>query len=314
MVCANCEHHKSDHWQDRCHQTEYGRSGRDQCNCPQFRERPQPVNLTILPNLVQGSEEWLEQRRGLVTASVVGQLITTRKLGAIDFDCPKCGAAANDPCVSLRTNSAPIKTLHPERAGAAKSESRMVIEPASNDTSRSLTTLLVAERITGWSEPVWINDAMARGINDEPLARDKYSQHYAPVTEVGLMVRDFGGFRLGYSPDGLVGEEGLIEVKSRAPKTQLATILAGHPPLENMAQIQAGLLVSGRKWLDYISWAGGMPMWVKRVYPQQNWFDAITGAVRAFEENAQEMVRIYDEAVVGLHPTERATADLGLVI
>ena len=272
------------------------------------------MTLQILPNLIQGSDEWLEQRRGLVTASVVGQLITTRKLGAVDFDCPACGAGALDPCQSKTKPGAVIKTLHPERAAAAKSESRLVIEAASNDTSRGLTLSLVAERITGWTEPTYINDDMQRGVDDEPIARDKYAEHYAPVEQVGLMVRDFGGFRLGYSPDGLVGDDGLIEIKSRRQKGQLATVLAGHPPIENMAQLQAGLLVSGRKWLDYISWSGGMPMWVKRVYPDRKWFDAITAAVRAFEDNAAEMMRIYAESVVGLHETERTTADLGMVI
>ncbi|MFV8049905.1 lambda exonuclease family protein [Mycobacterium sp. 48b] len=272
------------------------------------------MTLQILPELEQGSDEWLEQRRGLVTASVVGQLITTRKIGAVDFDCPECGAAADNPCLGKRSPT-PIKTLHPERAEYARSQtSSTVIEPASNDTSRGLTASLVAERITGVTEPIYVNDDMQRGIDDEPIARDKYSEKYAPVTEVGLMIRDDWGFRIGYSPDGLVGDDGLIEIKSRRQKGQLATVLAGHPPIENMAQLMCGLLVSGRKWIDYISWSGGMPMFVKRVYPDQRWFDAITKAVAAFEANAAEMMRVYDESTVGLHQTERRVEDFGLVI
>ncbi len=263
------------------------------------------MTLQILPNLVQGSDDWLEQRRGLVTASVVGQLITTRKLGAVDFDCPECGAAADNPCLGKRSPT-PIKTLHPERAEYARSQtSSTVIEPASNDTSRGFTASLAVERITGRTEPIYVNDDMQRGIDDEPIARAKYAEHYAPVTEVGLMIRDDWGFRIGYSPDGLVGDDGLIEIKSRRQKTQLTTVLADAVPIENMPQLQAGLLVSGRKWIDYISWSAGMHMYVKRVYPQQKWFDAIIAAVAAFEANAAEMMRIYDQAIVGLHPTER---------
>lgn len=264
------------------------------------------MTLQILPNLEQRSPEWYEQRRGIVTASMVGQLIATRKLGAIDYDCPKCGVAAIDPCRGLREPFAPIKTLHPERAEYARNQSSStIIEPASNDTSRGLTALLVAERITGFTEPTFINDDMQRGIDDEPLARDKYAEHYAPVTEVGFMIRDDWGFKLGYSPDGLVGDDGLVEIKSRRQKTQLTTILADTVPIENMAQLQCALLVSGRKWIDYVSWCGGMPMYPKRVYPQPKWFDAIIAAVRMFEDNAAEMMRIYDENIVGLHPTER---------
>ncbi|MFV8173376.1 lambda exonuclease family protein [Mycolicibacterium peregrinum] len=263
------------------------------------------MSLQILPNLEQRSPEWYEQRRGIVTASMVGNLIATRKLGAIDYDCPECGAATDNPCIGKRS-PAPIKTLHPARAEYARNQSSStVIEPASNDTSRGLTALLVAERITGFTEPTFINDDMQRGIDDEPLARDKYTEHYAPVTEVGFMIRDDWGFKLGYSPDGLVGDDGLLEIKSRRQKTQLTTILADTVPIENMAQLQCGLLVSGRKWIDYVSWCSGMPMYPKRVYPQPKWFDAIIGAARMFEANATEMMRIYDEAIIGLHPTER---------
>jgi hypothetical protein len=272
------------------------------------------MTLTVHTDLVQGSDEWHDVRRGIVTASTVGNLITTRRLAALDYDCPDCGAPSNDPCRSKVKQGAVIKTLHPERAEVARrSPSPLIFETASNDLSRSLTLMLTAERITGWTEPTFMNDAMARGVADEPVARGIYSEHYAPVTEVGFMIEDKWGFPLGYSPDGLVGETGLIEIKSRAPKAQLATVLAGHPPAENMAQLQAGLLVSGREWLDYISFAGGMHMFVKRIYPDPRWFEAIINAVRAFENNAREMIAIYQDAVAGLQPTER-TLELGLVI
>lgn len=219
--------------------------------------------LTLYPDLLQGSEEWLAQRRGLVTASVVGDLITTKTM-----------------------------------------------QPASNETSRGLTALLVAERITGWTDPTFMSDDMFRGIEDEPRARDIYSKHYAPVHETGLMIREHNGIQLGYSPDGLVGADGLLEVKSRRPKIHLAHILADQVPAENMAQCQAGLLVSGRAWLDYISYAAGMPMWVKRVYPDQRWFDAILAAVETFETNAAEMIRHYTEATAGLPTTERELTEM----
>lgn len=214
--------------------------------------------LTVYPDLLQGSDEWLAQRRGIVTASIVGDLITAKTL-----------------------------------------------KPASNDTSRGLTALLVAERITGWTDPTFMSDDMLRGIEDEPRARDVYSEHYAPVYEAGFMVREHDGIRIGYSPDGLVGADGLIEIKSRRPKIHVAHILSGHVPSEVMPQLQCGLLVSGRKWIDYISFSGGMPMWVKRVHPDQRWFDAILAAVHAFEANAAEMIRLYNEAVEGLPTTER---------
>ena len=216
------------------------------------------MSTDVRSDLIQGTDEWFDARRGIVTASVVGQLIT-----------PK------------------------------------TVKPAANDYSRALTTTLVAERITGWTDPVYVSDDMMRGTMDEPIARDLYGRHYAPVVEVGFMVRDDWGWRLGYSPDGLVGDDGLIEVKSRRPKKHLATILADEVPLENMAQIQAGLLVSGRAWCDYLSYCGGMPMWRKRVTADERWADAIVEAVATFEQVAEQMVATYQAAVDGLPTTER---------
>lgn len=216
------------------------------------------MSLQILPNLIQGSDEWLDQRRGILTASVVGKLIT-----------PK------------------------------------TVKPANNPESRGLAELLAAERITGFTEPTFINDDMLRGVEDEPIARAKYAEHYAPVTEVGFMVEDKWGVKIGYSPDGLVGDDGLIEIKSRRAKVQLSTVLDGKPPLANMAQLQAGLLVSGRKWIDYVSFCGGMHLWVHRVEPDPKWFAAIIEAAVLFEENVGVMVRAYEKSITGLHPTER---------
>jgi hypothetical protein len=215
------------------------------------------VTLIELPDLIQGSEEWLEQRRGIVTASAVGRLLTST--GRV----------------------------------------------ASNDYSRALTMQLVAERITGWVDPVYVSDAMLRGTEDEPRAVEVYSEHFAPVATTGFMVEDKWGFRIGYSPDGLVGDDGLIEVKSRASKKQVQTVLTDEVPTENFAQLQCGLLVSGREWCDYVSFCGGLPLYVKRVVPDQRWFDAIVEAVSTFEDAAAEMVVAYGKATAGMPMTER---------
>jgi hypothetical protein len=216
------------------------------------------MTLTIHPDIIQGSDEWHDQRRGIVTASAVGKLITAK-----------------------------------------------TVKPASNPESRGYANLLAAERITGWTDPTFISDDMWRGIDDEPRARDKYTEHYAPVTETGFMVEDRWGFQIGYSPDGLVGDDGLIEVKSRRAKTQLSTIIADEVPVENMAQLQCGLLVSGREWIDYVSYCGGMPLYIKRVLPQPKWFAAITEAVDTFEATVNAMILNYRGSVNGLHLTER---------
>lgn len=180
---------------------------------------------------------------------------------------------------------------------------------ADNDTSRGLTATLVSERITGHSEPTRMTDDMFRGVLHEPYAIEAYEKHTkATVQPCGFMVFDGDGWQLGFSPDGLVGDDGLVEVKCPRAKGHLATILSGNVPARHMAQLQAGLLVSGRKWIDFISFHGGLPLFVKRVYPDPAWFEAITNAVAQFERNAAELTDKYLAAAVGLPATERPPA------
>jgi hypothetical protein len=187
------------------------------------------------------------------------------------------------------------------------------LKVADNDTSRGIVASLVAERITGWTDPTYTNDDMWRGVELEPVARDWYAENHAPVTEVGFMVLDAGGWKLGYSPDGLVGDDGLIEVKAPRQKTHLLTILRDEVPAAYMAQCQAGLFVSGRKWLDFISICEDMPPFVKRVLPDEKWHDAITDACIEFERAAQQMTSDYLARTNGLATTERRDNNLGLV-
>lgn len=263
------------------------------------------MTLTTLPELLQGTDEWADQRRGLVTASVVGKLVTYGPPDGISVACPTCEARPENPCVSrARKEPTSIKVPHDARSAVA-STFPPVYEVADNETSRGLTATLIAERITGWTEDTPMNSDMWRGVEAEPYAREQYAQHHAPVTEVGFMLREEDTWQLGYSPDGLVGDDGLIEIKSPRAKTHLNTILADEVPAFYMPQLQAGLLVSGRAWVDFVSYVGGMPLYTKRIHPDPDWFDAITAACVAFETVARLTVADYRERVAGLPLTER---------
>jgi hypothetical protein len=179
------------------------------------------------------------------------------------------------------------------------------LKVAANDTQRSLTLTLAAERITGDVEYVHPSFDMQRGTEEEPIARDVYAEHYAPVDEVGFILRTEETYRLGYSPDGLVGTDGLIEIKSRKPHVHIKAILADKVPAENMAQLMVGLFVTGRSWIDYCSFSAGLPFWVKRVFPDPAWFAAIIAASEAFETNVAEIIADYTKETHGLPMTER---------
>lgn len=262
--------------------------------------------LTVHTDLEQGSEEWHAARRGIVTASVVGGLLSSGPPNPSTITCPTCGAQEYDQCFSLTRNApTPIKTPHGGRVAAA-AELPPVIGVAANDTSRGLTARLVAERITGWTEDTPMTSDMWRGTECEPIARLRYAENYAEVTQVGFMRRDDDdGWTLGYSPDGLVGDDGLIEIKAPRAKTHLRTVLADEIPARYIPQCQAALLVSGRSWLDFVSFVGGMHLYVKRIEPDPKWHVAITAACIAFEHTAAQMTAAYTERVAGMPQTER---------
>jgi hypothetical protein len=267
------------------------------------------MSLKTFTDIEQRSEQWFAARRGIVTASSVGRLVTYGPPDAISVACPMCEARPENPCLSkTRKEPTPIKSVHPARAEHAAGRAP-VFSLADNETSRGLIETLVAERVTGWTEDTPMNSDMWRGVLAEPFARDLYSRHYSPAHEVGFMRRDEDGWQLGYSPDGLVGDDGLIEIKAPRAKTHLRTILADEVPAHNMAQLQAGLLVSGRAWIDFVSYVAGMPLYVKRVTPDGDWFEAITAACVAFETTAARTVADYLERVVGLPMTERIDFD-----
>lgn len=208
---------------------------------------------------------------------------------------------------------------HAARCGLlTASEMKLILTPtlkvANNDKTRQHVYELAAQRITRFVEPSYIGDDMLRGLADEIKARDLYSHRIAPVAEVGFVTNDEWGFSIGYSPDGLVGDDGLIEVKSRRQKGQIETIINGVPS-EYMLQLQTGLLVTGRKWVDFISYSGGLPMCVLRVMPDSAMQEAIIAAATDFEAKVAENIAAYRGSVAAMTwviETER-TVDPGAI-
>jgi hypothetical protein len=189
------------------------------------------------------------------------------------------------------------------------SEMKLIITPtlkiASNDKERAHLYELLAQRITRYVEPHYISDDMLRGIMDEVKARALYAEHFAPVDDGGFVTNDKWGFTIGYSPDGLVGGKGLIEGKSRRQKFQVQTVienvLTGTIPADYVMQHQTGLLVADdREWVDFISYSGGFPMIVVRVWPDAVIQDAIVEAAGAFEQRIAAKLAEYREGIAAL--------------
>lgn len=218
------------------------------------------MTITYHRDLIQGSDAWLAQRLGILTASEMRLILTP------------------------------------------------TLKQAQNDKSRAHEWEILFQRMTGFVEPHYVSDDMLRGHDDEIEARMQYAKHHAPVTEVGFITNDQWGVTIGYSPDGLVGDDGLIECKSRRGKYQVQTIAEDRVPEEYILQLQTGLLVTGRKWIDFVSYSGGLPMFVKRVEPDPLIQGAIIAAATAFEARLAEKERQYRATLAGmpkLIPTER---------
>ena len=192
------------------------------------------------------------------------------------------------------------------------SEMKLILTPtlkvANNDKTRAHAFELAFQRITGFVEPQYVSDAMLRGQEDEYYARQAYAEHFAPVSETGFVTNSRWGFTIGYSPDGLVGESGLIECKSRAGKYQVQTIASNEVPEEYILQLQTGLLVTGREWIDFISYCGGLPVYICRVEPDPEIHEAIIAAATQFEERVAEVEQQYRSTLAAMPkviPTER---------
>lgn len=220
------------------------------------------MTLTIYKELIQGTQEWLQARCGLLTASQMKLVLTPGRL-----------------------------------------------KPADNDKSRAHLYELLAQRVTQYVEPSFIGDEMLRGEVDEVDALEIYGENYGEIERVGFITNDRWGFLLGYSPDALVGIDGLVEVKSRRGKYQVQTILSNAMPDDYLLQVQTGLLVSERQWLDFVSFSAGLPMLTLRIYPDPVIHAAIVEAAAAFnvrlDEEYQRIVEAMSSPDFRLIPTER---------
>ena len=128
---------------------------------------------------------------------------------------------------------------------------------------------LIAERISNKPMPSYTSWAMQWGIDNEKLASDSYTALTGnPVVAVGFVkhptIKWYGG-----SPDGLVGDDGSIEIKCPETAKHLNTILTGEVDEEYLDQMMGNMIVTGRKWCDFVSFdpriEGEMSIFVKRI-------------------------------------------------
>jgi putative phage-type endonuclease len=134
---------------------------------------------------------------------------------------------------------------------------------------------LVCERLTNQKTESFINSAMQRGTDIEPLARLSYEVNQnVLVDEVGFVPHP-SIIMAGASPDGLVGDDGLLEIKCPNTATHIETLLSQTVPGRYNTQMQFQMACTEREWCDFVSFDNRLPeelqLFVKRV-PRDNMY------------------------------------------
>jgi len=145
---------------------------------------------------------------------------------------------------------------------------------------------LVAERLTGQVQESFTNAAMIRGTEQEPIARAAYEAHSGHFVDQIGFVKHPSLEWFGASPDGLVGQEGLVEIKNPNTSTHLQYRKSGQPPAKYRYQMMAQLACTGRKWCDFVSFDSRLPeskqLFIVRFEPEAKDMEAMLEAVQEF--------------------------------
>lgn len=163
----------------------------------------------------------------------------------------------------------------------------------------NLMSRLLTEILTGRPTDGFTSAAMAWGTETEPQARAAYEfMQGVQVVETGFLLHpDIPG--AGCSPDGLVGDDGLVEIKCPNTATHLETLLGGAIDKRYMLQMQWQMDVTGRQWCDFVSFDPRLPMRMhmhrQRVSRDEELLTEIRQEVRKFLGELEAKVRALNE-------------------
>lgn len=150
---------------------------------------------------------------------------------------------------------------------------------------------LAAERLTGEVEESFRNSIMDKGSEAENEAKEHYSTLLGiPVVSVGFVEKNEW---VGTSPDGLVGDDGTIEIKCPLGSTHIDYIIKNKMPAVYIPQVQGGLWITGRKWCDFISYVPALrskPFYCIRIERDNEYIRNLEAATNVFIKELQELI------------------------
>lgn len=157
-------------------------------------------------------------------------------------------------------------------------------------TRRKYLLTLLGERLTGEVVDSYSNPHMERGTVMEAEARDLYLFRTGHDSRLaGTFIHD--GIRAGASPDSLIGNDGLLEIKTRLPHLQLELLLSGGLPSEHKAQVQGQMLVTGRRWVDFVAYWPKLPIHIVRVERDEPYIAQLRVAIEDFNTELDTLMR-----------------------
>jgi putative phage-type endonuclease len=166
------------------------------------------------------------------------------------------------------------------------------IKSGESASRRNYKIQLVSERLTGEKQETYVNQAMQDGIDREFYARERYVQQFGEVEEVGFVKHPT--LEAGASPDGMVGDDGIIEIKCPMGSTHTETLMTQDVPSRYVPQIQFQLLVTGRKWCDFVSYNPMFPehlqVFVKRVEADPVYQKELESEVKQFLKEVDDVI------------------------
>ena len=155
------------------------------------------------------------------------------------------------------------------------------------ETRKNYLWQLVAERLTKTQQAGFApNAAMIRGTEQEPIARAAYEAHSGVFVDQVAFVPHATIKWLGASPDGLVGDDGLVEIKNPNTATHLQYRKAGKVPTKYKNQMMLQLACTQRKWCDFVSFDSRLPtskmLFIVRFEPKQDEIDEMLDKIQVF--------------------------------
>lgn len=158
---------------------------------------------------------------------------------------------------------------------------------AESKTRRTYMLKLAGEIITGETVEGYTNAAMDRGHVMEPDARNMYALMTDAAPELVGFMRN--GAK-GCSPDALIGNDGVLEIKSKLPHLLIDILLRDEFPADHKAQCQGALWVAEREWIDIAVYWPKLPLFIKRAYRDEAYIAAMSSAVDQFNDELAAVV------------------------